>query len=91
MKLLLAAFLPLASAFVPSTKHVTKTELAAIMTRRDALLAASGMVVGAFAPIANAGTANPFLEEEINFEPSQQARSDKIDINGAFVVRSITI
>jgi len=33
------------------------------------------------------GTANPAFEEEVNFEPSQQARGEKIDINNAFVVR----
>ncbi len=32
------------------------------------------------------GTANPAFEDEVNFEPSQQARGEKIDINNAFVV-----
>lgn len=86
MKLLVAIYaLPLAASFAPKTHHDTKTALAA-MSRRDALLSGSGIIFGAFAPVAHAGTANPFLEEEINFEPSQQARSDKVDINGAFVV-----
>eukprot|EP00804_Cyclotella_cryptica_P030928 CCRYP_019612-RC/>CCRYP_019612-RC protein AED:0.10 eAED:0.10 QI:209/1/1/1/1/1/3/238/154 len=86
MKLLFLVYaFPVVAAFAPTTRHVTKTELAA-MSRRDALLSGSGIIFGAFAPVAHAGTANPFLEEEINFEPSQQARSDKVDINGAFVI-----
>ena len=82
-----------ASAFVgPVFPARESTSLCATSSRRDALLnivRGSGFVLGtAMAPGAvNAGTANPFFEEEINYEPSQAARGDKIDINGAFVVR----
>jgi hypothetical protein len=89
MKIVLAfCVLPFATSFVPTTKRVATIELAA-MSRRDALLTlGTGMLLNA--PVANAGTANPFLEEEINFEPSQMARQDKIDINGAFVVSTVS-
>jgi photosystem II PsbU protein len=63
-----------------------KTELSAV-SRRDALLTGTGLIFGAFArPRAAAATSNTFMEEEVNYEPSQQARSNKVDVNGAFVV-----
>jgi hypothetical protein len=86
-----------ASAFVgPGGPQKSTTCLSAISSRRDALLnvmRGSGFVLGTVvAPrIANAGTANPFFAEEINFEPSQMARGDKIDINGAFVVSLVAV
>jgi photosystem II PsbU protein len=49
----------------------------------------SGFVWGMQAapkPSLARGTANPAFEDEVNFEPSQQARGEKIDINNAFVV-----
>ncbi len=63
------------------------------MSRRDALLAGSGAILGTLISpkAATAGTANPFMEEEINFEPSQMPRGDKIDINGAFVVSEMIL
>ena len=79
-----------ASGFVgPLTPRERSTSLCA--SRRDALLnvvRGSGILIGmVMAPKdVNAGTANPFFEKEINFEPSQMAKNDKIDINGAFVV-----
>lgn len=77
MKLVLAfCVLPFAAPFVPTTKHVATTELAALSRREALLTIGSGVMLSA--PIANAGTANPFLEEEVNFEPSQMAKSDKV-------------
>ena len=70
--------------------HKTNAGLFAEASRRDAfvnVVRGSGFVLGVLLPkVVNAGTANPFFEKEINFEPSQMARNDKIDINGAFVV-----
>jgi hypothetical protein len=72
--------------------HESKTCLCATSSRRDALInvvRGSGFVLGTvlgFPTASKAGTANPFFEEEVNNEPSQMARSDKLDINGAFVV-----
>ena len=72
--------------------HESTTSLLAETSRRDALVnvvRGSGFALGILVPkVVNAGTANPFFEKEINFEPSQMARNDKIDINGAFVVSS---
>ena len=89
MKLALAlCALPIAAAFVPAAPHRKTTQLSAI-SRRDALVAGSGVLFGAFAPKAAIATSNTFVEDDrnqVNFEPSQQARSDKIDVNGAFVV-----
>ena len=70
------------------TKSSTSTELAA-MSRRSALSITSGFLLGVHAapkPSLARGTANPAFEDEVNFEPSQQARGEKIDINNAFVV-----
>jgi photosystem II PsbU protein len=70
----------------------TSTELAA-MSRRSALSITSGFLLGVHAapkPSLARGTANPAFEDEVNFEPSQQARGEKIDINNAFVVRSFS-
>ena len=52
------------------------------------MLRSAGFMLGTLvAPNpSHAGTANPFFEQEVNFEPSQAATSDKIDINGAIVV-----
>mmetsp|Transcript_7785 Transcript_7785/g.16653 ORF Transcript_7785/g.16653 Transcript_7785/m.16653 type:complete len:156 (-) Transcript_7785:355-822(-) len=87
MKIYLTFFIPAAVAFVPSRNNAKSTKLSA-MSRRDALLAGSGAFLGTLISpnAATAGTANPFMEEEINFEPSQMPRGDKIDINGAFVI-----
>lgn len=49
----------------------------------------SGLLLGTLAapnPGHSRSTANPRFDDEVNFEPSQQARGVKIDINGAFVV-----
>ena len=84
MKLGLAlCMLPLAASFAPTANKVKTTELFAL-SRRQFIPACSALIFGAKA--ASAGTANPFMVEEINFEPSQLARPDKVDINGAFVV-----
>jgi photosystem II PsbU protein len=78
-----------ASAFLGPSVSRESTSLSA--TRRDALVnvaRGTGLILGTIvAPKAvNAVTANPFFLDEINNEPSQQARSDKLDINGSFVV-----
>jgi len=92
MKLiLLSSALPLASAFVgpifPSTKYSSDTQLMATTSRRSMIQSAGFILVTLAAPTpSNAGTANPFFAEEVNFEPSQAHTSDKIDINGAIVV-----
>lgn len=89
---LIALPLPLVSAFfVPSTTSSLKTTELTAISRRDALLAGTGLVIGTMVRpnAASAGTANPFLEEEVNFEPSQMAKPDKVDINGAFVVSEV--
>lgn len=95
MKFTATVALPLvssANAFVgPIFPARESTSLYGTSSRRDVLLnivRGSGFVLGTvMAPkVVNAGTANPFFEKEINFEPSQAARGDKIDINGAFVV-----
>lgn len=89
---LIALPLPLVSAFfVPSTTSSLKTTELTAISRRDALLAGTGLVIGTMVRpnVASAGTANPFLEEEVNFEPSQMAKPDKVDINGAFVVSEV--
>jgi photosystem II PsbU protein len=84
-----------ASAFVGPifpAHESSNTCLSATSSRRDALInvvRGSGFVLGTvlgFPTASKAGTANPFFLEEVNFEPSQMARNDKIDINGAFVV-----
>ncbi len=90
MKLSLAlCTLPIVTAFVPGLHPVhrsTTTELLAI-SRRNALVAGSGLLFGALArPKSTPATSNTFMNEEVNDEPSQQARSDLFDINGAFVV-----
>lgn len=93
MKIYLTFFIPAAFAFVPTSNNAKSTKLSA-MSRRDALLAGSGAFLGSLIispDAATAGTANPFMEEEINFEPSQMPRGDKIDINGAFVVSGIIL
>ncbi len=61
------------------------------MSRRSVFCVTSGFLFGVCsAPKPSlAGTANPAFVDEVNFEPSQQARGDKIDINNAFVVRYI--
>ena len=91
MKLYLLAALPLASAFVgpifPSTQQPSDTQLMATTSRRS-MIQSAGFILGTLAAPnpSHAGTANPFFEREINFEPSQQSTSDKVDINGAIVV-----
>lgn len=70
----------------------TSTQLSA-MTRRNlgrkVALIGSGFVQGTLASPqrGRAGTANPFFEEEVNYEPSQMYTGDRIDVNGAIVVR----
>mmetsp|Transcript_6403 Transcript_6403/g.11394 ORF Transcript_6403/g.11394 Transcript_6403/m.11394 type:complete len:161 (+) Transcript_6403:206-688(+) len=92
MKLTIAVLaLPIAAAFVPSTSVVKRstitTQLSAV-SRRDAILTGTGLFFGTLAarPRAAAATSNTFMNDEVNFEPSQQQRSEKVDINGAFVV-----
>ena len=87
MKLSLAlCALPIVTAFAPALSPITTTRLSAV-SRRDALVAGSGLLFGALVrPKAGSATSNTFMNEEIVDEPSQQARSDKIDVNGAFVV-----
>ncbi len=73
----------------PSVKSKS-TELSAVLSRRSMLCVTSGFLLGVQAatkPSLARGTANPAFEDEVNFEPSQQARGEKIDINNAFVVR----
>ncbi|KAL7548408.1 hypothetical protein ACHAWF_011697 [Thalassiosira exigua] len=83
-----------AQAFVPISPSGDKalTELSAVSrSRRSVISVASGFLLGTLAgprPGHSQSTANPFFEDEVNFEPSQQARGDKIDINGAFVIAS---
>ncbi len=93
MKLYLLTALPLASAFVgpifPSTKQQSSdTQLMATSTSRRSMIQSAGFILGTLAAPnpSHAGTANPFFEAEVNFEPSQQSTSDKVDINGAIVV-----
>ena len=52
------------------------------------MIRSAGFMLGTLAAPnpSHAGTANPFFEQEVNFEPSQAATSEKIDINGAIVV-----
>lgn len=67
----------------------TKAPALSAVSRRSMLCTTSGFLLGTlFAPNPShsRGTANPFFDDEVNFEPSQMARPDKIDINGAFVV-----
>uniref|UniRef100_A0A7S2PCA6 Photosystem II 12 kDa extrinsic protein n=1 Tax=Skeletonema marinoi TaxID=267567 RepID=A0A7S2PCA6_9STRA len=91
MKLYLLSAFPLASAFVgpifPSTKQSSDTQLMATTSRRS-MIQSAGFILGTLAAPSpsHAGTANPFFEEEVNFEPSQQTTSNKIDINGAIIV-----
>lgn len=91
MKIYLLTALPLASAFVgpifPSTKQPSDTQLM-VTTSRRSMIQSAGFILGTLAAPSpsHAGTANPFFEREINFEPSQQATSNKVDINGAIVV-----
>ena len=91
MKLYLLSAFPLASAFVgpifPFTKQSSDTQLMATTSRRS-MIQSAGFILGTLAAPSpsHAGTANPFFEEEVNFEPSQQATSNKIDINGAIIV-----
>jgi len=99
MKLLSVVILSMAAvsqAFVgpiihpSSIESKTSTELSAnVLSRRSVLSVTSGFLLGVHAapkPSLARGTANPAFEEEVNFEPSQQARGEKIDINNAFVV-----
>lgn len=100
MKLLTAALsLSLVSsgrAFVGPIFPARESNTCLAASRREALLnvvRGSGFVLGTLmAPkVVSAGTANPFFEEEVNYEPSQAARGDKIDINGAFVVSRLCV
>lgn len=90
MKLYILSALPLTSAFVgpifPAPKHTSDTQLMATTSRRS-MLQSAGFFLGALAAPSpsHAGTANPFFEEEVNFEPSQAATANKIDVNGAIV------
>ena len=78
-----------AMAFVVRTsspRNEKITQLSAL-SRREALLATSAVIFGAsVSPKAAAATSNTFMNEEVNYEPSQQKRGEKIDINGAFVI-----
>ncbi|KAL7513256.1 hypothetical protein ACHAXN_010308 [Cyclotella atomus] len=89
MKLALAFYiLPFSAAFIPTATRVAMTELSAL-SRREALLTIGTSAALLGAPTASkAGTANPFLEEEVNYEPSQMPQGDKIDINGAFHINN---
>lgn len=80
------------SAFTGSIFPSTSTT-ALSASRRDALLQTvrvGGLIVGSVLAsqpeVASAGTANPFFNEEVNWEPSQMVKGDKVDVNGAFVV-----
>ena len=92
MKLyLLSAILPLASGFVgpifpQQASGDTQTQL--MMTSRRSMIQSAGFILGTLAAPhpSHAGTANPFFEKEVNYEPSQQSTADKVDINGAIVV-----
>lgn len=95
MKLFPVALLSLATAahaFAPSrlSGPSESTELSAL-SRRSVISVTSGFLLGTLASprVSNAGTANPFFEEEINWEPSQMATGNKLDVNGAFVVCTI--
>ena len=84
-----------ARAFLPpsAANHSTSTELSAV-TRRKAITLASGVFLGALAggpDSSHSSTANPVFEDEINYEPSQQAHGDLLDVNNAFVVRCCVI
>lgn len=85
--LLYSSLSTIAGAFVVRTTSSNDkiTQLSA-MSRREALLATSAVIFGtSLRPKGAAATSNTFMNEEVNFEPSQQKREDKIDINGAFV------
>ncbi|CAN0111886.1 unnamed protein product [Heterosigma akashiwo] len=58
------------------------------LNRREVIFGLGAAAAGFFVDPkrCEAGTANPFLEKEINFEPSQMMKGDKIDLNGAIVV-----
>lgn len=88
---ILSALLPLASGFVgpifpQQASYDTQTQL--MMTSRRSMIQSAGFILGTLAAPhpSNAGTANPFFEKEVNYEPSQQSTADKVDINGAIVV-----
>jgi len=93
MKLAVVSILSLASgtsAFVATSNanQAKTTELSAI-SRRKAITLSSGFFLGALAGPgpSHSSTANPVFEDEINYEPSQQAHGELIDVNNAFVVR----
>mmetsp|Transcript_5973 Transcript_5973/g.13693 ORF Transcript_5973/g.13693 Transcript_5973/m.13693 type:complete len:157 (-) Transcript_5973:1350-1820(-) len=75
------------SSFVSKSPAEVTTELSAI-TRRKAITLSSGLLFGALAGPrpSHSSTANPVFEDEINYEPSQQAHGDLLDVNNAFVV-----
>jgi photosystem II PsbU protein len=86
--LLYSTLSTIAGAFVvrKSTSSNDKITQLSAMSRREALLATSAVIFGtSLRPKEAAATSNTFMNEEVNFEPSQQKRGDKIDINGAFV------
>ena len=73
----------------PTPTETKPTELSAALSRRSVISVTSGFLLGTLAapnPGHSRSTANPQFDGEVNFEPSQQARGEKIDINGAFVV-----
>ncbi|KAL3817297.1 hypothetical protein ACHAXA_003218 [Cyclostephanos tholiformis] len=73
----------------PTSTKTEPTELSAALSRRSVISLTSGVILGTLAspkPGQSRSTANPQFDSEVNFEPSQQARGEKIDINGAFVV-----
>jgi DNA uptake protein ComE-like DNA-binding protein len=85
--LLYSTLSTIAGAFVvrTSTSSNDKITQLSAMSRREALLATSAVIFGTSWRKEAAATSNTFMNEEVNFEPSQQKRGDKIDINGAFV------
>ena len=80
-----SAFAPIAHKAKVSTTSLTAERRDVISTMAVAMLAVTGLP-----ELANAkGSSTFFFEDEKVREPSQQATGGKLDINSAFVVRTI--
>lgn len=95
MRVLLALFFAVfasASAFVPIAHKAKVSTTSLTAERRDVIstMAATMFAVTGLPQLANAKPASTFFfEDEKVREPSQQATGGKLDINSAFVVRSL--
>mmetsp|Transcript_12495 Transcript_12495/g.25953 ORF Transcript_12495/g.25953 Transcript_12495/m.25953 type:complete len:159 (-) Transcript_12495:280-756(-) len=85
--LFIAALVPMVAPFVPSTTPVRKEVKLSMATRRDVLLTGAAVLAGAATPaVAKQAGIGPdwgFIEDEV--VPAQQAPSEKLDLNSAFV------